>query len=668
MIKIKHRLELTWYNKDKALIPTESGKYGYTWVEPSDPRYCETHTLIFDNYIEGRQSEKSDDFEYSEIANLEPQSDNLLILGESGDVLGALTKVPELAKKYVGQVKLVYIDPPFNTSKAFASYEDNLEHSIWLTMMRDRLINLKKLLSNEGSIWIHLDDSENHRMRALLDEVFGSRNFVAEFVWQKADSPRGDAERVSVDHDTILCYSKSSICKFNRMGRTARDNARFSNPDKDPLGIWWSADLTAPGNISGTMQHPAVYAIQHPITGEKHYPAMGRHWNYGLERMLASLNQFGIYEQRQVDVETRVKHSGIPYEKIRKDVFDLVISPQNLESSRKKALNRIKEGNWPEFFVTKSGFGRKSYPPKHGQPARTWWSYEEVGHNRQAKSELKALFPGKEVFSTPKPERLLERIIHIGSNPGDLVLDCFAGSGTTAAVAQKMGRRWVTCELLKHNFNTYTKPRLEMVVKGQDPGGITSRDERILKDNVSLPEDFTTNELFRSTQLLNKLNRKENLTEDQKQAIREIKKMIATRPSKIINWRGGGGFQVAQISPSCFDYDFELNRVILTKQAKGRVLIESVAANLGYILLDKSQNSLFDAKKGRSYLKVYEGIADTDLIDSLVGVLGEGESLTLATTGLVDGIREYLRKVRKGSRIVHLPDGIFRYSKEERDE
>lgn len=599
---------------------------------------------------------------------MEPQSDNLLILGESGDVLKALTRVPELAEKYVGQVKLVYIDPPFNTSKTFASYEDNLEHSIWLTMMRDRLINLKKLLSEDGSIWIHLDDSENHRMRVLLDEVFGSSNFVAEFVWQKADSPRGDVERVSIDHDTILCYSKSPKNKFNRMDRTAKDNSRFTNPDKDPIGIWWSADLTAPGNISGTMQHPAVYAIQHPITGKKHYPAMRRHWNYGLERMLASLNQFGIYEQRPADVQTRAKSSGIPYEQIRQDVSDLVIAPQNLELSRKKALNRIREGNWPEFFVTEDGFGRKSYPPKHGQPARTWWSHEEVGHNRGAKSEQKALFPRKEVFSTPKPERLLERIIHIGSNPGDLVLDCFAGSGTTAAVAQKMSRRWITCELLEHNFNNYTRPRLEMVINNQDPGGVTHREERALKDDVKLPKDFTTNELFRSTQLLNKLNREEDLTDDQKQAIREVKKMIATSPSKTINWRGGGGFQIAHLSPSCFDYDSELDRVILTEQATGKLLIESVAANLGYNLLDKNQNSLFDAKKGRSYLKVYEGIADIDLVDSLVDALGEGESLALVTTGLVEGLREYLRKIRKGSRIIHLPDGIFRYSKEGRDE
>ena len=174
----KMRLQLTWYNKDKALISTEAGKYGYKWVDPADPRYCETHTLVYDEYVRGVQTHKKEEYEYSQQADLIPQDDNLLILGESGDVLKTLTRVPELADKYLGKVKLVYIDPPFNTSQTFASYEDNLEHSIWLTMMRDRLLHLKKLLSEDGSIWVHLDTAENHRMRLLLDEIFGAGNFV----------------------------------------------------------------------------------------------------------------------------------------------------------------------------------------------------------------------------------------------------------------------------------------------------------------------------------------------------------------------------------------------------------------------------------------------------------------------------------------------------------
>ena len=226
----KTRLQLTWYNKDKALIPTENGRYGYTWVERNDPRYCETHTLVMDEYVAGRQSEKSDDFEYSKRADLQPQEDNLLILGESGDVLESLTRVPELAEKYVGKVKLVYIDPPFNTSQTFASYEDNLEHSIWLTMMRDRLLNLKKLLSPDGSIWVHLDDVEVHRMRLLLDEVFSSSCFVTTIAWEKAQGARNDTD-ISSAQDYILVYKKSNSIDFksvrNLLERTEAQISRY---------------------------------------------------------------------------------------------------------------------------------------------------------------------------------------------------------------------------------------------------------------------------------------------------------------------------------------------------------------------------------------------------------------------------------------------------------
>lgn len=180
----EQRLELSWYNKDRALIPTETGKYGYTWVDPRDPRYCETRTLVMDEYVEGVQAPKVEGVVYSERADLEPTTDNLLILGESGDVLEALTRVPELRQKYVGKVRCIYIDPPFNTAQTFANYEDNLEHSVWLTLMRDRLTHMHRLLSRDGAIWVHLDDVEMHRMRVLLDEVFGPGNFVG------SESPR----------------------------------------------------------------------------------------------------------------------------------------------------------------------------------------------------------------------------------------------------------------------------------------------------------------------------------------------------------------------------------------------------------------------------------------------------------------------------------------------
>lgn len=237
------KLELTWFNKDKALIPVEKGRYGYTWVDPQDPRYCETHYLEYVETITGIRAKKIGGGEafYSKRADLPPTDDNLLILGESGDVLEALTRVPELREKYVGKVKCVYIDPPFNTSQTFANYEDNLEHSVWLTMMRDRLLHLRNLLSDDGSIWVHLDDVENHRMRVLLDEIFGSENFVTEVIWQKADGPRNDANYFSSDHDVILVYRKTAAFVINRLPRTADMNSRFKNPDNDPKGAWAAA-------------------------------------------------------------------------------------------------------------------------------------------------------------------------------------------------------------------------------------------------------------------------------------------------------------------------------------------------------------------------------------------------------------------------------------------
>lgn len=654
------RLQLTWYNKDKALIPTETGKYGYTWVDPSDPRYCETHTLVPDDYVQGSQTPKSDEFAYSERADLEPQDDNLLILGESGNVLEALTRVPELAEKYVGKVKLIYIDPPFNTAQTFASYEDNLEHSIWLTMMRDRLLHMKKLLSKDGSIWVHLDYAENHRMRLLMDEIFGGSNFIAEFVWQKADSPRGDAQRVSVDQDVILCYASSDATQFHRMPRTAADNARFSNPDGDSKGIWFSDNRSAPTNVI-SWQHPSTFAIQHPISGEMIYPAKGGCWRFGRERLLESLSEYAEYTNGEVDVAVRVANTSLRSDQVRSDIPDLVLVDP--ASATQSARIRIDDGNWPEFFVTETSFGRKSYPPKEGQPARSWWPNNQVGHNREAKSEIKALFSGVTPFSTPKPERMLERIVHIGSNPGDIVLDVFAGSGTTAAVAQKMGRRWVTCELLESTFTTFTRPRLEKVVNNEDSGGITrTKGERVDATVDGLPDGVSPEDAAKFTSVLNKLIADD--PEAKKNPLTKALKAAAktSRTKEVLNWRGGGGFQVAHLSPACFDYDPALDRVMLTAAATGETLIESVAANLGFTLLHPDDDYVFDARRGNALLKVVEGVATPQIVDWLASQIQPGGTIVLAATTVMDGVRQHLRKLVKGSRVVALPDDVFRYS------
>lgn len=244
-------LQLTWYNKDMALIPTETDKYGYRWVDPADPRYCETHTLVMDEYVHGKQTPKSDTAFYSERADLEPQTDNLLINGESGDVLETLTRVPELAEKYVGNVKMVYIDPPFNTKQAFSSYEDNLEHSIWLTLMRDRLINLRKLLSDEGTIWVHLDDAEVHRMRCLLDEVFTPACFVTTIdplpmpCDETLGVPLGDTVHGRIDNRVEFVRGRfyggwiKSLFVAESFDSYTGEYLLAKLPDTSPNIVWW---------------------------------------------------------------------------------------------------------------------------------------------------------------------------------------------------------------------------------------------------------------------------------------------------------------------------------------------------------------------------------------------------------------------------------------------
>ncbi len=659
------RLQLTWYNKDKALIPTEVGKYGYEWVDPSDPRYCETHYLIIDETIKGKQTEKKDGVEYSDVADYLPQSDNLMINGESGDVLEALTRIPELVDRYVGKVKQVYIDPPFNTEQSFESYEDNLEHSIWLTMMRDRLIHIKKLLSKDGSVWVHLDNAEVHRMRLLLDELFGPENFVIDMHWEKKYGASNNSHSIASMTDTILVYRKSSLFSPNRLPRTAEMDARYSNPDKDPQGRWKVGDATARHNIIKS-QHPGVYGFQNPFTGEMQYPSSGANWYFHRDTVKDFLSFWGEYEDGEIDdfeIEQRQRIEGDDIE-IRSDVKPLVLKEWSCEIG-KKNTERYNSCTLPQFTPTPVGGAiLKVYLSEvSGRVPVNLLPHEEVGHNDLAKKEIQALFPNVKAFSTPKPEKLLERIIRIGSNPGDIILDCFAGSGTTAAVAQKMGRRWITCELLDYNFNTFVKPRLKMVVNDQDGGGITqTKGERILADGVVLPDSVTIEEVTKFNKVLNKLvSDNPNMKADK--TIKQLKALTKTKSTKkTINWRGGGGFVVAHLSPSCFDYNPKLRRVVLTEAAKGDTLIHSIAANLRFSMIENASTSVFDAFKGNTFLKVIDGVVTNEIVDWLAAQLDENSNLLIAATSVMDGVREYLRKVKKGSRIIVVPDDLFAFS------
>lgn len=228
------RLELTWTDKEKTLLSTGDGQYDYTFVDPSDYRVSEVRLLHEVDRVEAPTPEGRPE------GLPDPTGDNLLITGDAMHVLDALAKIPEYSEKYLGKIRLCYIDPPFNTEQTFDSYEDNIEHSIWLTMLRDRIKQIQPLLTKDGSIWVHLDDKEVHRCRAVLDEEMGPENFVAEVVWEKADSPNNSARYLSKDTDTILVYARDKKSwRPNRLPRSAAFDVIYTNPDNDPRGRWY---------------------------------------------------------------------------------------------------------------------------------------------------------------------------------------------------------------------------------------------------------------------------------------------------------------------------------------------------------------------------------------------------------------------------------------------
>lgn len=400
-------LELTWTNKDQCLLSHEDSTYER--VGPSNHRVAETRLL----HDAGTVGEVHDEAERAK--------DNLLIRGEALHALRSLSKLPEFGEEMVGKVKLCYIDPPYNTGQAFEQFDDGLERSTSLTMMRDRLVQIKKLLSPEGSVWVQCDDAEQAYLRVLMDELFGRDAFVATVVWQKV-AGRENRTHIGAAHDYILVYAplgKAWRGVRNLLPYDETQKGRYANPDDDPRGPWASGDFTAQAGRAPASQ---FYELVTP-SGRRLNPPAGRCWLY---------------------TEDRFK--------------ELVEEGRVWFGADGKNAPRLKR-----FLSEMDG----------GVAPNTWWAHPEAGTNDEAKKEILRLFPDGSTFATPKPERLMERIVHIASDPGDLVLDCFAGSGTTAAVAHKMGRRWATVEWSRATLGTFTAPRLQMVASGEDRGGIS---------------------------------------------------------------------------------------------------------------------------------------------------------------------------------------------------
>ena len=414
------------------------------------------------------------------------EAGNWLIRGDNLEALKALLPF------YAGRVKCVFIDPPYNTRSAFEHYDDNLEHGQWLSMMLPRLELLRELLSEDGSIWVTIDDNEGHYLKVLMDEVFGRGNFVASQVWQKRYS-RENREAIGDVHDYVLTYARvPGIFKSTRnlLPLTKKQHAVYRNPDNDPRGPWQSVSLLAQG-----FRQNQMYEIVSP-SSRVHVPPPGNCWKVVRSEYDALVSDGRVYFGKE--------GNGVP--------------------RRKEFLNSAR-----------------------GLVPWTWWPHEEVGHTDEAKKEVNELFGSDVSFGTPKPERLLQRIIHIATNPGDLVLDSFLGSGTTAAVAHKMGRRWIGIEMGEHAV-THCLPRLKKVVEGEQ-GGI----------------------------------------------------------SAAVNWQGGGGFQMLSLGAPLFDADGEIDPDVRFADLAAFIWMRETGTPLNPAVLPRGL-PLLGVHGGTAYYLLFNGI------------------------------------------------------------
>jgi adenine-specific DNA-methyltransferase len=433
MMDKKTKLELTWIGKDER------------------PR-LEPRILLEDPDLSYHAAERVTDHDIF---------DNVLIQGDN------LLALKALEQEYAGKVKCVFIDPPYNTGSAFAHYDDGIEHSLWLTMMRDRLEVLRRLMRADGTLWVTLDDNEYAYCKVLCDEIFGRSCFVTTVVWRSTDNSNNDAKQFSVDHNYVLIYSRTPDWQTYKSDSDSK-RTHFKNPDGDPRGPWFD------GN---------------PLNSPKPRPNL----------------RFDL-----------VAPNG-----------RIVTPPRNgWRWSRETLEEKIRSGEI-RFTPDGSGIRRRTYlADMKGLPPSTLWAeLQDTGHNRQAKYELKHLFPERpvsELFGTPKPERLLHKILVTATEPGDLVLDSFAGSGTTGAVAQKMGRRWIMIEMGEH-ARTDIVPRLKRVVDGEDAGGVTESTD----------------------------------------------------------WKGGGGFRFYRLAPSLLERDRYGNWVV-SKQYNPAMLAEAMCKHEGF--------------------------------------------------------------------------------------
>lgn len=485
-------------------------KLELTWIGKDDKREAiEPRILIEDpNYSYG-----------------DTESGNMLIHGDN------LLALKALEQQYSNSIKCIYIDPPYNTGAAFEHYDDGVEHSIWLSLMRERLEIIHHLLDKtNGSLWISLDDNEQAYCKVLCDEIFGRKNFVANVIWEKKYSPQNDAKWLSDSHDFILVYAKNKeTWRPNLLPRSEEMNSRYKNLDNDPRGPWKTADFSV-RTYNASCDYPITLPSGRIVT-----PPESRAWVSSKERFAELVADNRIWFGKDGNSVPAVK----------------------------KFLSEVKQG----------------------MTAMTIWKYTEVGHNQDAKKEVKA-FNIDDVFETPKPERLIERVLTLGSTPGDLVLDSFLGSGTTAAVAQKMGRRYIGIELGNHAY-THCYPRLKMVTDGTDQGGI----------------------------------------------------------SKAQNWKGGSGFKFYELAPSLLKQD-KFGNLVINKEYNADMLAAAMAKQEGYTY--QPDTALY-WKQGRSsehdYIYTTTQFLTVESLDAISDTMQEDESLLICCTAFQKECASHVKNI-----------------------
>ncbi|UAL29533.1 site-specific DNA-methyltransferase [Nocardioides rotundus] len=633
------RLELTWPNKDKFLLVPKGEDGKPVWVERDHPAASEVRLTDFTDAC-------------GDVNGANPHADNLLFTGDSLDALRVLAEVPEYAREYRGKVKLIYIDPPFNTGQTFEHYDDWMEHSTWLSFMRDRLLLMKDLLSNDGSIWVHLDDVEIHRMRAVMDEVFGAGAFVAQIAWRATDSSSNNAKGFAKDHNVILVYGAQAGWRPYHL-LDPEKSRHYRNPNSDPRGPWYDGrDVQNPKvrpNLMYDVVAPNGNVIKHPKNG----------WRW---------------ERATFD--------------------EKMASGELFFNADQTAVKRI------AYLWDQAGL----------PPSDIWFSNQKTGSSRQAKNHLKALFPDMltpDLFDTPKPERLMQFIIDSATRPGDIVLDCFAGSGATAATAHKMGRRWVTSELSPTNIETFALPRLQRVVTNDDPGGITSTTERVAAEGVILPDDVTPQDAKEFNTVLGKVldtmsdpekpgapitvdvaaelakvvraaakSGTTSLDADETKSLlslirkfassaatdvdvtasvkRQLKSATKTEDAVTVNWHGGGGFRQVRIAPSM--YEPTPFGVLLAEWATNGRFARAVSGQLGF---EWKPDGIFCGQQGRMRLAVFDGAVGPEEVRQVASELGDRESVTIVAQAVLPGTEEALREASKGSRIRKAPRDLL---------